>query len=149
VKPFWTLPTDLRVLPDGSWQVSGLPVVHGSTLRYLKAHLQPEESGAAVVDGAQRMPVQLDGPPFEVRSLVIDSSRGEVRALLDDGSQELVADAAIGMNEETGRFEFAARGGRLRALLSRTAHEVLLAHVEEEGGSFLIAAGRRRISIRT
>ena len=38
-------------------------------LRYLKSHLVFEDGGAFVVDGAQRMPVEVEGPPFEVVSL--------------------------------------------------------------------------------
>ena len=149
MRPFFASPTDLRVLADGTWKVDGLPVVHGMTLRYLKAHLVWSPEGVAVVDRAQRMPVVLEGPPLEVKVLDVDKKRNEVRVRLDDGTEELVGDGAISMNERTGRFEFAARGGQLAALLSRGAHETLLAHVEESGEGFVIVAGIRAISIRT
>jgi hypothetical protein len=129
--------------------VGGRPARHGATLRYLKAHLVPEGEGAAIVDGAQRMSIHLEGPPLQVVSLVVDARRGEVRAVVDDGLEELVKDDAIGMSKETGRFEFAARAGTVRALLSRSAHETLLAHAGEDAGAFHISAGERRISIRT
>src|SRR5215470_90179 len=129
-----TFPNELRVLPNGSWEVDGVPVVHASTLRYLKAHLVPQDDGSvAIVDGANRLSVGLEGPPLEVTSLSVDP-RGSVKALLDDGSEEMVGDGSIGMDEWTGRFEFGARGGRVRALLSRKAHETLLSHVEEAEG---------------
>src|SRR5215208_5863866 len=40
----WQIPEGLRVLPDGSWRVGELQVLHPPTLRYLKAHLV-EEAG--------------------------------------------------------------------------------------------------------
>jgi hypothetical protein len=149
VRPFWTIPADLRVLADGTWKIDGLPLVHGMTLRYLKSHLVWEAGGPAIVDGAQRMSIHLEGPPLEVRSLQIESRHGVVRALLDDGSEELVTDGAITMNERTGRFEFGARRGRFAALLSRSAHETLLAHVEESDRGFVLVAGGTSIVIRT
>ena len=53
------------------------------------------------------------------------------------------------MNEDTGRFECAVRGGRFQARLSRAAHQVLLDHVVEEGGAFFLSVGERRIPLRT
>jgi hypothetical protein len=149
VRPFWPFPTELRVLPDGTWKADGLTLVHGLALRYLKAHLVWEPGGAAVVDGAQRMGVRLEGPPLEVQSLEVDTKQGRVRAHLDDGSSELVGDGAIAMSETTGRFEFQARGGQFQALLSRGAHETLLASVEESDRGFVIAAGSASVTIRT
>ena len=49
------------------------------------------------------------------------------------------------MNDETGRFECAVRGGRFRARLSRGAHQLLLDHVVEEDGAFFLRVGPRRI----
>ena len=69
--------------------------------------------------------------------------------VLDDGSQERVGDDAIGMNGATGRFECLVRGGRARALLSRSAHQTLLDHAEQEAGRFFLRAGPRLILIRT
>src|SRR5688572_17941502 len=66
----WEVPEGLTVRPDGSWRVGEQHVIHPPTLRYLKSHLVFEEGAAFVVDGAQRMPIALDGPPFEVTGLV-------------------------------------------------------------------------------
>ncbi len=145
----WTIPEGLRVLPDGTWTVGELLVVHAETLRFLKAHLVVDEAGAAIVDGARRMPITLEGPPLAVSSLAVDRDAGALRALLDDGSEQLVVEDSIGMNAETGRFECAARGGSLRAVLSRSAHQTLLALVDEEDGTFFLQVGTRRIPIRT
>jgi hypothetical protein len=53
------------------------------------------------------------------------------------------------MDQETGRFECAVRGGRFRARLSRSAHQMLLDHVGEENGAFFLRIGSRRITLRT
>jgi hypothetical protein len=53
------------------------------------------------------------------------------------------------MNEETGRFECAVRGGRFRARLSRAAHQLLLDNVIEDEGAFFLGVGARRIPLRT
>jgi hypothetical protein len=145
----WEIPEGLRVLPDGSWTVGELHVVHPRSLRYLKAHLVFEEGGPFIVDGPQRMPVKVEGPPFEVVRLVTDEAAQKAWVALDDGSRESVEDDSLGMNAESGRFEAAVRGGRSRALLSRGAHQALLERLEEEGGRFFLRVGPRRIAVRT
>jgi hypothetical protein len=149
VPALFPIPEGLRVCPDGSWRVGDLPVAHEQGLRYLKARLVHEDTGDFVVDGPQRVPVAVEGPPFEVLSLKVDSARDEARVELDDGSAETLGDEALGMSESTGRFECRVRGGRFAALLGRGPHQTLLEHVEEEGGRFFLRAGRRRIPVRT
>ena len=144
----WEIPEGLTVGPDGSWRVGDLPVIHPPTLRYLKSHLVFEDEGAFVVDGAQRMPVALGGPPFEVVSLVVDGANGTARAVLDDGSEETIREDSLGMDPLTGRFHCLVRGGHAQAVLSRPAHQTLLAHVGEEGGLFFLQAGSRRLPVR-
>ena len=134
----WVIPEGLRVLADGSWRVGEHQVLHPPTLRYLKSHLTADDGHFFVADGAQRMPIVVEGPAFEVTTLV-----------LDDGSAEPVKDDALGMNTETGRFECAVRGGSFRARLSRAAHQVLLDNVVEEDGAFFLRVGPRRITLRT
>ncbi len=145
---FWEIPEGLTVRPDGSWGVGDLHVIHPPTLRYLKSHLVFEAGGAFVVDRGQRMPIALDGPPFEVVSLVIDGARGAARAVLDDGSEETVREDSLGMDPRTGRFHCVVRDGRALAVLSRPAHQTLLAHVGQEGGRFFLQAGERRLPVR-
>jgi hypothetical protein len=145
----WEIPEGLTVRPDGSWRVGELHVIHPPTLRYLKSHLVFEAGGAFVVDGAQRMPVALEGPPFEVVRLVIDGARGAVKAVLDDGSEENVEEDALGMDPRTGRFHCVVREGQAQAVLSRPAHQTLLAHVGQERGRFFLQAGDRRLHVRT
>jgi hypothetical protein len=108
-----------------------------------------EESGDYIVDGGQRMPVEVGGPAFHAVSLVLDAEAQQVRVALDDGSVEAVEDRALGMNRETGRFECRVRGGHFTALLVRGPHQTLMEHLEEEGGSFFLRVGRRRIAVRT
>jgi hypothetical protein len=137
------------VLPDGSWRVGDFQVLHPPTLRYLKSHLIEDAGVPYVVDGAQRMPIQIEGPPFEVLTLVLDPSGDKAEAVLDDGSAETIGDTSLGMNEETGRFECAVRGGRFRGRLSRAAHQTLLDNIVEEQGAFFLHVGPRRIPLRT
>jgi hypothetical protein len=148
VRRHWPIPEGLRVLPDGSWQVGDQPVRHEPSLRYFKAHLS-FDAAPAIVDGAQRVPLSLEGPPFEVLRLVVDESQGECRVALDDGSEEILADNALAMSRATGRFECAVRGGRATALLSRAAHQALLEAAVEDAGAFFLEAGPRRLRIRT
>jgi len=143
------IPEGLRVCADGSWRVGDLPVAHEQGLRYLKARLVHDEKGDFVVDGPQRVPVVVEGPPFEVVSLRIDDARDQAWVFLDDRSAEVVGDDALGMSEATGRFECRVRDGCFAALLGRGPHQTLLEHVEEDGGRFFLRAGRRRIPVRT
>jgi hypothetical protein len=145
----WVIPEGLRVLTDGSWRVGDHQVLHPPTLRYLKSHLIAEGASSFVADGEQRMPIQVEGPPFEVTTLVRDEAGGTAVVVLDDGSTEPVRDGSLGMNEETGRFECAVRGGAFRARLSRAAHHMLLDNVVEEDGAFFLRVGPRRIALRT
>jgi hypothetical protein len=146
---WWTAPEGVRVLPDGGWRVGGFAIAHEPSLRYLKARLVFEEEGAFLVEGRERVPVRVEGPPFEVVTLRFDEEAGEVRAFLDDGSEEPLADDALSLSAETGRFECLVRQKRARAVLSRSAHQLLLARVEEGDGLFLLRVGHRRIPIRT
>ena len=147
--PYWQIPEGLRVLPDGAWRVGDFPIVHARSLRQLKAHLFFDADGAFLSDGARRMPVRVEGPPFEVIGLVLDHKAGQARAILDDGSMETLAGGSLWMDDATGRFECAARGGRSRAVFSRAAHQILLDNVVEEAGAFHLRVGDRRISITT
>jgi hypothetical protein len=124
-------------------------VAHAAGLKYLKAHLVFEDAGAFVVVGPGRMPVAVEGPAFEARALRIDTDSGQAAIVLDDGSEEILADDVLGMDAASGRFECLVRGARARALLSRTAHQALLDHAEQEGGRFYLRAGQRLIRIRT
>ena len=144
----WHIPEGLSVRPDGSWRIGDLQVIHPPTLRYLKSHLVFEAGGAFVVDGTQRLPVEIEGPPFEVVSLVVDGARGAARVVLDDGSEEKVREDSLGMDAQTGRFHCLVRDGRAQAVLSRTAHQTLLAHAGQEGGRFYLQAGERRLPVR-
>jgi hypothetical protein len=137
------------VFPDGSWRVGEYHVIHPPSLRYFKSHLVTEDGGAFIVDGGQKMAIEIEGPAFEVMSLVLDGEKGEARAVLDDGSVEVVADEAVSMNHATGRFECRVRGGGFRATLGRGPHQALLEHLEEEAGRFFLRVGQRRIGVRT
>jgi hypothetical protein len=138
------IPEGVRVLADGSWRVGEQPLSHPRRLRYLKQHLAFEEGGVFLVDGAQRVAITVDGPPFAVDSVVFDGESGQIRVRLDDSSEETLADPVIRMNAETGQFECAVKGGRTRAVLSRVAHDALLDALEQEGGEFFVPLGARR-----
>jgi hypothetical protein len=147
VTDFWPVPEGVRVLKDGAWRVGGFPVVHQPSLRHLKSRLVFEDEGAFVVDGAQRVPVVVEGPPLEVLSVVLDAEHGEARVQLDDGSEEPLREAY--MVGDTGRLECPVRGGRARALFSRGAHQVVLDHFAEEDGRFYLQVGAGHIPIQT
>ena len=149
VKRRWEIPQGLRVFPDGSWRVGDLHVIHPPSLRYFKSHLVHEDTGDYIVEGAQRMPVEVQGPPFQAVSLVLEPEAREARVVLDDGSVERVEDEDLGMNRDTGRFECRVRGGDFRALLVRGPHQILMEHLEEERGAFYLRVGGRRIAVRT
>lgn len=144
----WRLPEGVRVLPDGSWQVGGLPILHTASLRHLKAQLVFEADGAYISDGQQKMSVEIEGPAFEVVSLRLDAPTEEARVVLDDGSEENVIAESLFMNPDTGRFESKARGGHARAVFSRAAHQTLIDNLEQEDGTFFLRVGDRRTKIR-
>ena len=149
MKRRWEIPQGLHVCPDGSWRVGEYHVIHPPSLRYFKSHLVREEGAAAVVDGDQRIPIAVEGPAFQVMTLVLDRDRGEARAVLDDGSVETLEDGVLGMNRATGRFECAVRHGTFSAILGRGPHQALLDNLEEETGRFFLRVGQRRIDVRT
>jgi hypothetical protein len=122
---WWTTPEGVHVLPDGAWRVGGFAILHAPSLRYLKARLVFEEGGAFLVEGGQRVPVEVKGPAFEVTGL------------------------RLSLSDQTGRFECLVREGQARAVLSRGAHQALLEHVEETDGGFALRVGTRRIPVRT
>ena len=146
---WWPAPEGVRVDPDGGWSVGEFAIAHAPSLRFLKAHLVFEEEGAFLVEGERRLPVVVEGPAFEVVELRLDESSGEARALLDDGSEELIGPDSLATDPRTNRVECLVRAGRARAVLSRGAHQTFLEHVEQEGGRFHLRVGRRRLFIRS
>ena len=148
MKRRWEIPQGLRVCADGSWRVGEYHVIHPPSLRYFKSHLVTDNGDTYIVDGTQRMPIDVEGPPFQVVTLVFDRDKEEARAVLDDGSVERLEDDALGMNRDTGRFECRVRDGRFRAMLGRGPHQALLDHMEEEAGRFFLRVGARRIGVR-
>jgi hypothetical protein len=145
---WWPAPEGVRVGSDGSWSVGEFRIHHVPSLRFLKAHLVFDEDGAFLVEGARRLPVVVDGPAFEVTELRLDTATGEARALLDDGSEEVIGPDSLATDARTGRIECLARGGRARAAFSRAAHQALLDHVEDARGRFYLRVGGRRVPIR-
>jgi hypothetical protein len=105
--------------------------------------------GAFLVEGGQRVPVEVKGPAFEVTGLRLDAAAGEAWVTLDDGSEEPISSDALSLSDQTGRFECLVREGQARAVLSRGAHQALLEHVEETDGGFALRVGTRRIPVRT
>lgn len=149
MKRRWEIPEGLRVCADGSWRVGDHHVIHPPSLRYFKSHLVAEDGGAAIVDGTQKMPVDVQGPAFQVVTLVLDHEQEQARAVLDDGSVETLGEDALGMNRETGRFECRVRGGRFRAVLCRGPYQALLDSIEEDDGRFFVRVGGRCLGVRT
>jgi hypothetical protein len=147
VTAYWPVPEGVRVLKDGRWRVGGFPVVHEPSLRHLKSRLVFEDEGAFVVDGAQRMPVVVEGPPLEVVRVEIDAEHGEARVRLDDDTEEPLREAYVVW--DTGRIECPVRGGRTRAVFSRGAHQTVLDHFAEEDGRFYLQVGAGQVPIRT
>ena len=135
--------------PDGGWSVGGSPVRHAAALRRMKSRLRFEDGRAFIAEGAERLPVSVEGPPFEVVSLVLDPVRGDARARLDDGSEETLVGRELRMSPLSGRFECPVRGGAARAVLSRAAQQALLDHLDEQDGGFFLVVGRSRIPVRT
>ncbi len=145
----YKIPEGLKVTPDGSWQTGDRPLVHQATLRYLKAQLRFEEEGAFIVDAKKRVPIEIEGPPFEVLAFELDEAASSAKLRLDDGSEEELGEETLEMNEESGRVECRVRQGRGRASLSRGADQTLLEHAVEEDGEFYFACGESRYLIRT
>ena len=141
------IPEGLRVLPDGSWRVGDEPVTHARRLRYFKERLVFEEGSAFVADGAARAAVSVEGPPFQVESIVLDAEKSEMRVRLDDGTEEALAEPVVAMKPDTGQFECVVKGGRTRAVLSDSAHLLLLDRLEEENGEFFVPFGARRCRV--
>jgi hypothetical protein len=123
------------------------PVSHARSLRYFKQRLVFDENGAFVVDGAKRMPIRVEGPPFQVESIAFDADRSEMRVRLDDGSEEALGEAVVAMSPDTGRFECVVKAGQARAVLSPPAQDTLLDRLEEENGDFFVAVGSRRCRV--
>lgn len=141
------IPEGLRILADGSWQAGEQALSHPRRLRRLKQRLSFEDGGTFLVDGDQRVPIVVDGPPLVVDTIAFDTAHGETRVQLDDGTEEVLADAVIRMSPETGKLECAVKSGRARAVLSRVAHDAVLDALEQEGGDFFVPLGGQRVRV--
>ena len=141
------IPEGLRVLPDGSWRVGDQAVTHARSLRYFKQRLVFEPEGPFLAEGTKRIPITIDGPPFQVETLTFDADKKEMSVHLDDASDETLPEAVVAMNPDTGRFECVVKGGKARAVLSPAAHDALLDRLEEDGGDFFVPFGDRRCRV--
>jgi hypothetical protein len=143
----YRIPEGLRVLSDGTWRAGDAAISQPRRLRYLKRNLLFDQEGAFLTDGDRRLPVALDGPPFQVESIVFDAEHGEVRVLLDDGSEERLSDAIVKMSPASGQFECAVKDGRARAMFSEAAHDTLLDLLEHQGEDFFVPLGAQRCRV--
>jgi hypothetical protein len=122
---------------------------HPDIVEFINCKVEEEKKAWALIDAGYDG--SFTGPAYS--SVFFQNSNNSVRvtdefmrAVLDDGTEAPIADAA--MNEETGRFECACRGGKARAVFSRVAHQVLLDNLRQEGGEFFLRVGSRTIPVR-
>ena len=141
----WKLPR-FRIDRDGDWFHEGEEVSHEGILASLREGLQVDPAGHFLQIGPVRVPVEIEGAPFDVVRFEAD---GEGWALwLGDGSREALDPESLALRQ--GDVPYCrVRGGRFEARFSRAAAWQLLQRVEAqpEGGAPRLLVGGVRYAL--
>jgi hypothetical protein len=136
----------LRIDRDGDWFDDGVEVTHPRVLASLRAGLRRDEHGY-YLQTRDRVPVEVEDVPWVVTR--IEARGGRLRAILNDGTEELVDPAAVRLGPGDVPY-CTVKGGAFEARLSRAATFQLLAlaEPEERTGRAVLLVGGRRVVLR-
>lgn len=134
----------IHVDRDGAWAWEGRPLVHEQILAYLKQNLERDADGAywVAVDGA-RVKVEVADAPYVVEALLADPPR--IR--LDDATEEPLPEPLVVREDADHRLHVRVKGGRERALLSRSAHQQVWAALSGDGDAPRLTLGARTVRL--
>lgn len=134
----------LRIDRDGDWFDDGVEVTHPRVLASLRAGLRRDARGY-YLQARLRVPVEVEDVPWVVTR--VEPRGGHLRAILNDGTEELVDPASVRLGP--GGVPYCpVKGGAFEARLSRAAAFQLLALAEPDertGRAVLMVGGRRVI----
>lgn len=126
-------PPGLFLSRRGAWYHDGDRVRHEGLEGLLTRSIARDPGGALIVTtGRDVLPFSVEDAPFLVRTLGPRGGPGDVTLVLSDGSVEDVDGRPFLMDDE-GRVRCPVKDARFWALLSRSATQLLLELVDDEG----------------
>lgn len=128
-------PPGLFLARDGTWYHDGQAIHHERLGALLHRSITRGDDGTLIVTtGRDVLPFVAEDAPFVVRHVHV----GDARAVLSDGTEEqLVGPLHV---DDDGRVRVRVKGGRFWALLSRTAAQVVMSGVDDDGARVHLAA---------
>ena len=114
------VPEGLSVRADGTWHVGEYPSLTSAACATSKRTSSSKRTGRSSWTARTASLWRSRVRPSRCSHLDVDHGKAEIRVALDDGSEELLTEGALGMDPVTGRLECRVRGGS-RAQPSREA----------------------------
>lgn len=109
----------LRLAANGAWLFKDSPITNEKMQRFLFAHMRRnKEGGYWIVNGPQRVPVEIDDVPYFVTR--IEPAEGELRAYICDDTQENLDLSTLSISED--HAIYVAVKNDHAAKLTRNAH---------------------------
>lgn len=128
-------PRGLFLARDGTWFHDGRAIHHERLAALLHRSITRDDSGALIVTtGRDVLPFVAEDAPFVVRALHV----GDARLTLSDGTEEPLS-APVYVDDD-GRIRVRIKGGRFWAVLSRSAAQILMSGVDDDGARVHLAA---------
>lgn len=128
-------PRGLFLARDGTWYHDGQAIHHERLAALLHRSIARDDHGALVVTtGRDVLPFVAEDAPYVVRAIHV----GDARLTLSDGSEEALAGPIY--VDDDGRIRVRVKGGRFWAVLSRSAAQIVMSGVDEDGARVHLAA---------
>lgn len=129
-------PRGLFLARDGTWFHDGQAIHHERLSALLHRSIARDDVTRAllVTTGRDRLPFVAEDAPYVVRAIHV----GDARLTLSDGTEEaLVAPVHV---DDDGRIRVRVKGGRFWAVLSRSAAQLVMSGVDDDGARVHLAA---------
>jgi len=145
----------VRLGADGTWYIQGGSVTHPKMARFLARHLmRTVEREYWIVNGPQRVLVELDDAPFVITRLDVDEREGRLFGTLNDDSMEQFDPSTIEVGADHVLYTRVKRhqagddtGAGHRARFHRRAVQQLAPYLVEDAAGFAVQAGSYRLRL--
>ena len=142
------LPLDeIRIDGVGQWWHNGVLIEHDRIIKLFSRSVTVTEGGTFVLQiGPYTYPIVVDDTPLFVATAIVDEAAGEVRARLNDGTEERLDLATLDC-EPDGRLKVRVKDGHLNARFLRRAFHDLIDYLDETSDGYVLRVGETTINL--